>query len=115
MIREDFITDARECGREAALAAASWILDGNAPDGHYARLLATLNAGDPVVYDFLPVPPALSGEWAGDPTPLNLAREITGEDNPADGLIDALADAWEYGRDDAFIDECERLLIEATK
>src|SRR3954453_10754134 len=71
--------EAYELGVQAAIAAASWVLDGNTPQDHIARMVAMLDAGDPEVYDFLPAMPDLSGEWADDPTPDSLYAEITGD------------------------------------
>lgn len=108
-------------GRDAATCAASWTCDGNTPDDHRRRMLAWLDDGDDRARDYLPREPDLSGEWSDDPSPASLYREITGRDesNPADGLcfetrhgyfIDAMADAFERGVSDYFMDACVREL-----
>jgi hypothetical protein len=108
---------AYDLGVEAAKAAASWVLDGNASDEHYRALLKMIDDGDPRVDDSLPRCPDLSGEWADDRTPLSLACEIVSREESGDEidphLVDALADAFEEGVSDTFMDECERLLREA--
>ena len=106
LIEEGWIEEATEQGREAARAAASWTCDGNTDPEHAARVLDMLDDGDPQADGYLPARPNLSGEWAGDPTPLSLAREITGEQDPDADLIDALAEAFEDGVSEAFEDAC---------
>jgi len=98
---------ARVAGIEAARNAASWTTDGTTDVLDASRLLAMLDDGDPAAYDYLPRYPDLSGEWADDPTPLSLAREITGDDDPAPDVIDALAEAWEEAVAETFTDACE--------
>lgn len=100
---------AREAGREAAHNAASWI--GPVEVNSARTLLGMLSDGDPAVWDYLPDAPDLSGEWADAPTPLTLAREITGEDEPDANVIDAIADAFESAVSDAFEPACERELL----
>jgi hypothetical protein len=109
------VTDAEvlaafELGADAGRSAASWVIDGNTSADHVARVVAMLEAGDPEADEYLPATPNLSGEWADDPTPLSLARDITGEDDPAPDAIDALADAFERGVAETFVPECERIL-----
>lgn len=101
--------DAFNAGRDAALSAASWVIDGNTKREHIARVVELLDDGDDI-YPYLPAAPTLSGEWADDPTPLSLAREITGDDDPGADVIDALADAFDRGVADHFVQECERIL-----
>jgi hypothetical protein len=98
-------------GADAARAAASWIDTSNAP-----RLLAMLEEGDPVVDDFLPACPNLSGEWADSLTPVSLAHEIASDLLDLDGSeldpedVNTIAEAWEEGVSDTFERECERIL-----
>ena len=121
--QQQHIDAAHALGVEHAKNAASWILEGNAPIDYHA-LLALIVDGDPRVDDYLPRRPNLSGEYAGDLTPLSLAREIVGGlrlEELADTsealeaeFIEVLADAYEAGVDETFEAECERLLREAT-
>lgn len=106
--------EARALGEQAARAAATWVTDGNTSEDHYRRLLAMLAAGDPQADDFLPVAPDLSGQWADVPTPLSLARELTGEETPSPAVIDALAQQWEDGVDDTYRMACEAQLRAAV-
>jgi hypothetical protein len=41
---------------------------------------------------------------------MTLAREVTGDDDPAPTTVDALADAFEEGVSATFEAECERIL-----
>lgn len=110
-----YVPQARKLGADAAKAAASWI---NANDPRY--VLELLEAGDPLADEFLPATPELSGEWADDPTPLSLAREIVGEafedlsDETAGALQSTLADAWEAGVSETFESACEAELRKAA-
>jgi hypothetical protein len=114
---QDYSTDhereAYRLGVQAAEAAASWVLDGNTSQDHIARMVAMLEAGDPVAYDYLPAQPNLSGEWADAPTPLSLTTEIVGDSVDPDPIVDEIADAWEAGVFDTFQYECERILRDA--
>jgi hypothetical protein len=109
----DHEREAYRLGVEAAVAAASWVLDGNMSQDHIARMVAWLDDGDPRADEFLPAMPDLSGEWADAPTPDSLYREIIGEPllvaNDA-AVRDEIADAWEAGVSDTFGPECERIL-----
>lgn len=107
--------EAYEAGVEAAKAAASWVIDGNTSQEHIAGVLALWDNGDPAVDECLPYCPDLSGQWAGDPTPLSLARDITGEDEPDPDLTDSLAEAFERGAMETFGPECERILRAAVE
>lgn len=109
--QDAILSAARELGAEAARAAASWITDGNDTEESRARKLVVLEEEGPAGLD-LPLPD-LSGEWADDPTPRSLLVELLGREE-LDGLGDdahgeleeAVAQAWEDGRDDAFQDAC---------
>jgi hypothetical protein len=123
----DYSTDhereAYALGVSAALAAASWTVDGNTSPEHIVRVLAMLEDGDPMAYDYLPAYPNLSGEYSDDPTPRSLYEDITGlnhSEAEADAglayetlvgsVMDAIADAWEAGVSDTFEQACEREL-----
>lgn len=108
----EHLAEARQMGVDAALAAASWIIDGNTPDDHIHRMVAWIDDCDPRADDYLPRRPDLSGEWADDLTPNSLARDILGGDLDDDDpeWIDAICDAWETGVSDTFDVECERIL-----
>jgi hypothetical protein len=88
----------------------TWAADGNTTTEHIRRVLAMLEDGDPQAYDYLPNEPNLSGEWGDDPTPLSLARDITGLEDPADELTSELSDAFEEGVRETFHESCEREL-----
>jgi hypothetical protein len=108
--------EAREMGRRAGIAAASWVFDGNTSPFQVERMVKWMDDGDPQYEQYLPARPNLSGEWADDPTPGTLAYEITGLDSDYPGfdqIVDAIADAWEAGVDETFEVECERILREA--
>lgn len=119
----DHEREAYRLGCEAAVAAASWVIDGNTSAEHITRVLAMLDDGDPMAYDYLPARPDLSGEWADAPTPASLYEDIIGESySEADddaglasetlvgSVLDKIADAWEAGVSDTFKSECERIL-----
>jgi hypothetical protein len=93
---------ARYLGADAALAAATWL---EMPEADAASILADV---DPAVLDQYE-PPNLSGEFAGDPTPDSLTLEVTSyalaEDRAE--VADAVADAWEAGRDEVWSDALE--------
>jgi hypothetical protein len=110
---------AYELGVEHAKSAASWVIDGNTDREWIVETLRFLEDGDPRIEDRLPREPNLSGEYADDPTPTSLYRDVTGRD-PVESLAfetehgqDALADAYEQGVSDTFFVECERILREA--
>lgn len=100
------IVDAYAAGVAAATAAAGWIADGNTDPAAAARVAAMMDDGDPAADAFMPTRPTLSGEWANDPTPLSVARDVTGDDDPDPDTIDAVADAWDAGVADTFGDVC---------
>lgn len=107
---ENEITAARTRGIEDAKAAAAWAADGNTSPEHARRVLAMLADGDPEAFDLLPPMPTLSGEWADDLTPLALARDVTGEDEPDGWTVGLLADEYERGVSDTFALACEEAL-----
>jgi hypothetical protein len=103
---KSYTAEAAAGGREAAQNAASWI--GPVEVNSARALLGMLSDGDPAVWDYLPAEPNLSGEWSDDATPITLAREITGDDEPDANVIDVLADAFESAVSEAFESACER-------
>jgi hypothetical protein len=105
MATEEQRNEARELGRRAARAVASWTVDGNTKPEFVATVLRMAEDGDPVLWDYLPAQPTLSGEWADDPTPASLARDILGEDWTAEDAGD-LAAAWDEGVAEVFEDAC---------
>lgn len=115
---------ARERGESAARALASWTVDGNTTPESARAVLALLDDGDPAAEDYLPRRPDLSGEFAGDETPHGLAVDVTDldfgytETDPSRTwkleLIDLLADEFESGVDDVFLDACEAELRRAA-
>lgn len=120
MTNQDHIAKAQELGREAGLAAASWVFDGNSSEKDYVRVYQGLEDGDPEVLDALPSP-NLSGEWADDPTPKSLFEEITGADAHAESswnydayqaTLEEICAAWEQAAADAVQEEVGRLARE---
>src|SRR4051812_4422124 len=79
------IEEATQLGRDAGLAAASWIIDGNTKREFIPAVLALMDDGDPRADEYLPAMPNLSGEWSDDPTPDGLARDILGDTCPQCG------------------------------
>lgn len=110
---------AYDMGRDAARAAASWIIDGNTKPEVIRDVVKALDDGYDIS-EFMPRRPDLSGEYADAPTPQSLAADILGADYDTHGYnapdflpaeqVDALADAFEAGVDDHFEQECERIL-----
>ena len=125
---EQHIAEAAELGRSHAIGAASWCIDGNTSQDHYARLARMFDKGDPELYDYLPREPNLSGEFADDPTPQSLYQDITvdhyGDAYEDAGLagetlvgsvLDAMCAAYEDAVSDTFAPECERLIRAALE
>ena len=117
MPQQDYLEAAYACGKEAAESAASWAIEVGRCDQYLAQtVLDLIDAGDPRVDEYLPARPNLSGEWADDPTPYSLYREITGDDpyivrgdrQSVEALVDAIADEWERGVSDHFEAACQR-------
>src|ERR1039457_1038649 len=112
-----WLAAAKQLGQDHANNAASWVCKSDAiePRGKtridgYRRILTMMRDGDPEVYDFLPQPPNLSGEWAGELTPQSLAVQIVGSDldniEDESTLIDELSDAYEEGVSEPFESAC---------
>lgn len=70
------------------------------------EILEGLLDGKLWVYEICDLP-NLSGEWADHLTPLELARHITGDDDPDTDLIDILAEEYE----EAVTDQFEEILV----
>lgn len=98
------LAHARYLGADAALTN---VVDHHTMSESDARSI--LSDVDPEVMDRY-AEPNLSGEWADDPTPRTLVREIVGahsDDGDSclfDDLEQAIADAWEEGRDAVWSD-----------
>jgi len=97
----EIIRNARNDGRRAGKAAASWAFDGNTSDETYARVLRGIDDGDPEVLDSLREP-NLSGEWADDPTPRTLQDDYAVSDARWESIGDDVCDAWECAARDTF-------------
>lgn len=102
--------EARKAGRQAGLAAASWVFDGNTKDEMYRRVLNGLEDGDPEVFDAIAAPSWLSGEWAGESI-----SEILGESSGDDDRDDEIAGLYEQAADTAYYHEIERVARYHTK
>jgi hypothetical protein len=93
------IAQARYLGHDAALTAATWV------EMTEAEAESILTDVDPAVLDRF-CEPNLSGEFADDPTPASLARDVGANDGDIAfygiDLLDAIATAWEEGRDEAW-------------
>src|ERR1039458_8082098 len=92
-----WLAAAKQLGQDHANNAASWVYDGNSDLEECKRVLEMLRAGDPAVWDWLPQPPSLSGEWADELAPQSLAVQIVGSEldgiDDESTLIDELSDA----------------------
>lgn len=110
----DHEREAFALGAAAGLAAASWVADGNTSPEHIARMIAWMDDGDPMAFDYLPAMPNLSGEWADGPTPQSVYDEVYGLDTTDVGVddwaLEPIADAWEAGVASTFEYECKRIL-----
>ena len=95
------LRQARYLGADAALLAASWV------EMSDSDALSILDDIDPEVLDRYREP-NLSGEYADDPTPASLAREVGANDGDIAfygiDLLTEIADAWESGRDSVWSD-----------
>jgi hypothetical protein len=70
--------EAGNLGREAGLAAASWVFDGNTPEDTYRAVLRGIDDGDPAILDAHPAP-SLSAD--GGYTEADLARDLGLDDD----------------------------------
>jgi hypothetical protein len=105
--------EAREMGREAGRAAASWYFDGNTTREHYARVLQGIEDGDPEIMDTIPSAP-LSGEWADDPLPGDILRALGVDeyDEQTDNYLNVYADGYEEAALAHIEDSARRMLEE---
>jgi hypothetical protein len=115
---DTYIQEAAERGKDAAIAAASWVTDGNSDTAERRRVLEMMRVGDDVA-GYLPRQPDLSGEWADAPTPTSLGCELVENwddlpDEEAGEIADALANAFEDAVSETFESACERQLLDAT-
>lgn len=109
MRTRDLKSAARRMGREDGARAAAWTYDGNTSRETAERIVRGFEDGDPAVYDLFRAPD-LSGEYADDPTPDSLARDLglPADDPRADWLVDELATAYEDGVASSFWPAVER-------
>jgi hypothetical protein len=105
-----YIRQARYLGADAALAAVSWAKMSE------SDATSILDDVDPEVMDRYPGP-NLSGEWADDPTPASVARDVGANDGDiafwGPELLDAIADAWEEGREAVWSDALQGAALRA--
>jgi len=113
------VEEARKLGGMAGVNAASWYFDSSDPkDEDFKRVLKGLADGDPAILDTLPSG-WLAGEYADDPTPQSLYRELGMSDDQIEvfsryGLIDEISDAYEQAAGEAaeawVVDYCQEQL-----
>jgi hypothetical protein len=109
---------ARELGRERGKAAASWVFDGNTTDETYRTFLRLYDDGDPLIDQFaITASGWLSGEYADDPSPTTLARDLdlpteTDEDLAA---LNEACNTYEEAAEAAYWAELERVARLQTK
>lgn len=110
-------------GEDAAIAAASWVIDGNTSQEHIRRMVKWFDDGDPQYSQYLPTRPNLTGGWNKDLTSTKLYEEIAGKElnNPTtlaefdSKLFEELCESFEEGVADHFESECERILKAALR
>lgn len=95
--------DAAKIGREHGKSAASWVFDGNTTAETYRWYVRGIDEGDPEVLDSLREP-SLSGEFAGDYSEQDLARDLELDDDE----LDDAANAYNEAASEAFWHEVER-------
>lgn len=89
---------AKKDGRIAGEAAASWLEIED--DAAACKMLLAIVEGDPRMDEFMPRTPDLSGEYADDPTPRTVWKDITGyelddaETTDEQELVDRVCEAW---------------------
>lgn len=103
MRTRELLSAARRMGREDGVQAASWTWDGNTSREAAERIVKLFENGDPELY-YLFRAPNLSGEYADEPTPQSLARDLglDDDDKRAEWLVDDLATAYEDGVSSSF-------------
>lgn len=99
---------ARERGREAGRAAASWteVRDADAA----LRWLRGLEEGDPEWMDAGPAAPDLSGEMADADSGPGLVRDLLPDAEDAGEALELLAGAWDEGAREGYAAEQDRIL-----
>lgn len=112
----DYLSEAKALGVKHAKNAASWCVDGNFDINERERVLMLMRDGDSEAYEYLPREPNLRGEFADDPIPLSIFRDIVGRSPDYDveddfNLMEYLADAYEEGVSETFSLACEKELI----
>lgn len=100
----------RNAGTDRGKAAASWVFDGNTSRENFEMFLKLSDDGDPAIGDVYGPPAWLSGEWADERTPQDLAVEF----NLADDDLDEACEAYEEAADSAYWAELERTAIHHT-
>ena len=110
---------AEELGNSAGKNAAEWAIQdlwgGRATKGERETaesVLQQLSDGDPAVYDAFKLPD-LSGEWGGDPTPVDLFQNCMGyeylpESMESQEIMDELCTIWEQAVSDSFFATLEQ-------
>lgn len=94
-----YVREARYLGWDAGLASASWV------EMSESDARSVLDDVDPEVMDRYQGP-NLSGEWADDPTPTSLARDIELDPEDSDA-VDAACDVWQSAADEAYYNALE--------
>jgi hypothetical protein len=97
-------------GREHGRSAANWVFDGNTSRETYCRVLKGIEDIDPEVMDAYRVPD-LSGEWEGNYTDPDLARdlELDTDDLAYDEILADAASTYLDAASEAFWAEVERI------
>jgi len=107
MHTQELIQQAQELGKLAGENAAAYVFDGNTAPETYIRILRMYDDGDPALYDMIREPD-LSGEYADDPTPASLAKEL-GIDEDDERLND-MCTAWVEEAHTSFWEELIRTI-----
>jgi len=110
---QEYRSAAYDRGKDEALKAASWVVDGNTSQDHIRQMVKWWDGGDPQFHDYLPKYPDLSGEFADSLTPHKLANEICGLNNCSSDDLDDLIEGFAEGVADFFEPECVKLLRQA--
>jgi hypothetical protein len=87
---------ATDMGHDHGVNSGSWFIDGNSSKEFCHKVIDGYDDGDPEVMDYCPSP--LSGQWADDPTVLDVLRSLGIPEQKyskgADFLIDTYEDAF---------------------
>ena len=102
---DHLMEQARDLATEHGRNWASWVFSGHDKHDDCANLVTMLDDGDPEVYDRYRAPD-LSGEYAGDYTPADLASYLGLGNAPdtarTDQLVDDACDVYLETASDAF-------------